>query len=595
MTILAIILVALGTLFVFPYAIYPLLLRIIPGRPFQAGGLAAERLPRVSVLVPAYDEATHIERKLRNTLALDYPRDRLEVLVCSDGSTDGTAERAEAFAGEGVKVLRNERNLGKAATLNRLVGEAKGELLLLTDASAELDPGALRRLVGALADPEVGVACARYVVRADPEGHGAETGYWDVEARVRRAEAERDLLVGASGAAYVIRRSLVEALPADTVNDDYVLPLRARATGHRVAYVHDAIASDRPTARPTELYYRWRRIAFGNYQMLWRHRRLFRDGRLALPLTRKLLRTAGPLLLASALLLVLSAALWKGTFGLLETSTLFALTIGGISAALPDRGVGRVRPIRLIRFATLSQLAYLVGALRFLVGRAGAWRHATPPIDFERPAPVPLSVRAAKRALDILSALVALTLLSPVLLAVAVLIRLDSKGPVLYTQTRLCPGPDGRPVEFTMIKFRSMRTEAEANTGPVWAAKDDDRVTRLGRFLRKHRLDELPQFINILKGDMSLVGPRPERQFYVDQFVAEIPGYNDRHMVLRPGLTGWAQVQCGYDASTQSVREKLAHDLAYVAHLYRLRTYLRMELKILFRTVRVVLTGKGAH
>ncbi len=216
-------------------------------------------------------------------------------------------------------------------------------------------------------------------------------------------------------------------------------------------------------------------------------------------------------------------------------------------------------------------------------------------LDLTRPAPIPLRVRVLKRAFDIVSASTALIALSPVFAGIAIAIRVDSEGAVIFRQKRLRPGPDGEPIDFWMYKFRSMRP-APKDAGPAWATDDgeQDRITRIGAILRKHRLDELPQFFNVLMGDMSLVGPRPEVRFFADQLDEKIPGYNDRHMVLRPGITGWAQVQAGYAGDETANREKLVHDLAYVAHLYRLRTYLRMEAKVIFRTFRVVLTGHGA-
>ena len=153
----------------------------------------------------------------------------------------------------------------------------------------------------------------------------------------------------------------------------------------------------------------------------------------------------------------------------------------------------------------------------------------------------------------------------------------------------------GEPTTFPMIKLRSMRADAEKGTGPVWAKQDDDRVTRVGRFIRKHRIDEIPQLLNVLLGQMSVVGPRPERAFIAEQFEEKIPGYSDRHVVQQPGITGWAQVQCGYDTSVEQLRDKVAHDLTYLAHLYSVPAYLKTELRVLRRTLSVVITGRGAQ
>jgi Undecaprenyl-phosphate glucose phosphotransferase len=164
-----------------------------------------------------------------------------------------------------------------------------------------------------------------------------------------------------------------------------------------------------------------------------------------------------------------------------------------------------------------------------------------------------------KRAMDVVLSLLALVLLSPILLLIALVIKLTSPGPVFYRQERC--GLNGRT--FQMLKFRSMRIDAEKETGAVWARKDDPRRTRLGTFLRKTSLDELPQFINVLRGDMSLVGPRPERPVFIQQFSKTIPNYNARHCV-KAGITGWAQVH-GWRGNT-SLRKRVQYDLYYITH-----------------------------
>src|SRR5690606_28014475 len=189
-----------------------------------------------------------------------------------------------------------------------------------------------------------------------------------------------------------------------------------------------------------------------------------------------------------------------------------------------------------------------------------------------------------KRLLDIVVAAASLTLAFPLMLLIAILIRLDSRGPVLYAQERV--GQYGRI--FMLYKLRTMRQDAEA-TGPQWAAENDPRVTRLGRFLRKTRLDEFPQLWNVLVGDMSLVGPRPEREHFINQLRNEVPLYLQR-LKMKPGLTGWAQVKHHYDKNIEDVKTKVLFDLWYFENMS-----LPLDMVILIRTVWVVLTGKGAH
>ncbi|HYW73297.1 MAG TPA: TIGR03013 family XrtA/PEP-CTERM system glycosyltransferase [Pyrinomonadaceae bacterium] len=179
-------------------------------------------------------------------------------------------------------------------------------------------------------------------------------------------------------------------------------------------------------------------------------------------------------------------------------------------------------------------------------------------------------------------ALAGATLSLPIALLTAALIKLDSRGPVLYQQERV--GKNGR--RFTLMKFRSMRVDAEKN-GPVWASNDDNRMTRVGRIIRKIRVDEIPQFWNILRGDMNFVGPRPERPHFVAQLAEEINYYEQRHLIA-PGLTGWAQIKYPYGASIEDARKKLEYDLYYIKN-----QNLILDATIMFETIKTILFGKG--
>jgi len=192
---------------------------------------------------------------------------------------------------------------------------------------------------------------------------------------------------------------------------------------------------------------------------------------------------------------------------------------------------------------------------------------------------------AVKRVFDIVCASGLILLASPVMLLASLAVKLDSRGPVLYRQERV--GLNNLP--FQVVKFRSMRQDAEVNGQPVWATNGDSRVTRVGKLLRLTRIDELPQLFSVLSGHMSLVGPRPERPFFVEQLTREIPFYAVRHSV-KPGVTGWAQVRYQYGATVADSLEKLQYDLHYVKN-----HSLMLDLRILVETVQVVLTGKGAR
>ena len=180
------------------------------------------------------------------------------------------------------------------------------------------------------------------------------------------------------------------------------------------------------------------------------------------------------------------------------------------------------------------------------------------------------------------AALLGAILSLPIVILTAILIKLESRGPIFYKQERV--GKNGRP--FVLMKFRSMRVDAEKD-GPVWASKGDDRTTRVGRIIRKIRVDEIPQFWNILKGEMNFVGPRPERPHFVSQLAQEIPYYEQRHMIA-PGLTGWAQIKYAYGASIEDAKKKLEYDLYYIKH-----QSLMLDATIMFETIKTILFGRG--
>jgi len=190
-----------------------------------------------------------------------------------------------------------------------------------------------------------------------------------------------------------------------------------------------------------------------------------------------------------------------------------------------------------------------------------------------------------KRVLDLVAGFVGLVVSLPLMVLVALIVRLDSKGPIIYRQIRT--GRMGKC--FEVLKFRSMRIDAEQINGAQWATENDPRITRVGGFLRKYRLDELPQFFNVIRGEMSFVGPRPERPCFVEELRKTIPYYDERHSV-RPGITGWAQVQYRYGSTVEDDIRKLEYDLFYLKHLS-----LPFDLAIIFQTIRIVIGGHGAR
>tara|TARA_B100001540_G_C15613765_1_gene554344 strand:- start:144 stop:872 length:729 start_codon:yes stop_codon:yes gene_type:complete len=189
--------------------------------------------------------------------------------------------------------------------------------------------------------------------------------------------------------------------------------------------------------------------------------------------------------------------------------------------------------------------------------------------------------RVLKRIFDVIFSIAGILICLPICIIVSLLIKIDSSGPILYFQSR--SGRGGKL--FNIIKFRSMVFDAESDTGPVWAGKEDIRITRIGKLLRRFHVDETPQLINILKGDMSIIGPRPERPFFVEKLKNTYPFYN-RRLKIRPGVSGWAQINQPFDTDVKDVHQKLKYDFYYIENLS-----LRLDFHILFRTLWVVLRG----
>lgn len=245
------------------------------------------------------------------------------------------------------------------------------------------------------------------------------------------------------------------------------------------------------------------------------------------------------------------------------------------------------RPEKLLQLVEACEAAevpvhILPGLYEAMVGRLELYEIGGLPLIALKHRPISLAYGALKRAMDIVGAFTGLVLGSPLIAVAALAIKLDSRGPVLYRQRRC--GLQGR--EFDIVKLRTMRVDAEKDSGPVWAAKDDPRVTRIGRWLRKKRIDEMPQFWNVLKGEMSLIGPRPERPEFTEAFTKQTPLFPLR-LRIRPGLTSLSHVLGRYDSDPM---HRLLYDLAYINN-----ASFRLDLRILMATVKIVLVGRGAQ
>ena len=582
-----------------PYTLYPLLVRLGIRPRKAAPAPAAARLPTVSILIPVHHQGQDLEAKIENTLALEYPRERLEILLASDGPDPRTRQIVQSYADAGVLVIEMPPQQSKLAALDALITRTRGETILFTDLGILLPPSALLDLAAELGDPNVGIALPRCVFR----GHGKALPNRNPPPKGRVLEAERDMPMGEDGRSYLIRRDALSVIPEDTVNPHSLWRLRACEKGWGIAYGPDVeVWGERPE-RPSVLFERTARAAEGNLQLLWRERRLLRPkhGRLALNLIAETLaKTLSPAFLLAGLL-------WLN-FRAAVTPSLHPLAwaidgvLGLLFVAMAWRVAGQPLPWGLDwgARALAAQLGTAAGILRFpFPVRSATTRWSLPPdrlpLALDAPALPPRSVRIAKRAVDVVGATVGILLALPLTPFIALAIRLNSPGPAFYRQERTAKDLMGRPHLFLILKFRTMRVDAEADGQPVWAQEKDPRITGVGAFLRKTRLDELPQLFQVLRGEMTLIGPRPERPSISDDLATRLPGYDDRLAPCKPGITGWAQIHTGYDTSIDSVREKLLYDFTYNAHLYRMRSYVAMEARVIVGTLSVMFYGRGAR
>ena len=361
----------------YAYVGYPLVLWVVArvwGREPRRG----DQLPMVSILIPAYDEAAHIADKLTNSLALDYPKSRVEIVVAGDGSTDPTNAIVTPFAIQGVRLLALADHVGKAVLLSRTVPLVRGEIVVLTDASSILDPQALRRLVRNFADPQVGCVSGTYRLAGTPDLRAQGEGlYWRYETFLKCQESQLHSILGAHGACYAIRRRLFQQLPAHAINDDYLIPMQVIAQGYRAIYEPEAVAWEREHTSVQGELARRRRIAAGNCQQILQLRQILhlRSGWVVFcVVSHKVLRTLAPLLMITLLV----SSLWlPGPWATVAVGSQGLLYASALAGYLCQRRGWPIRWLSLPFYFCLGNLAMLSGLLTFCVRRQRvAWERA---------------------------------------------------------------------------------------------------------------------------------------------------------------------------------------------------------------------------
>ena len=322
--------------------------------------------PSVSLVIPAFDEEVHIRQKIENSLLLRYPKEKMEIVVANDGSTDGTEKIAREFENRGVRLFSMERNIGKAAMLDRVVPQLAGEIVVFSDASSQLDPDALGKLVRSFNDPAVGCVCGQYKMGGSGDLRGEGEGlYWKYETFIKRQESRLHSILGAHGALYAIRKGLYSPLGESAVNDDYLVPMRIVAAGHRAVYEPEALVFEREIVSIKGEFSRRRRIAVGNCQQIAELKEMIspRYGWIAFSFfSHKILRTLAPLFMAGML---------AGSFFLPALLGAIALALQGLfylsayAGFLCQRKGWSVRILSAPLYFCLGNLAMLAGLIRY--------------------------------------------------------------------------------------------------------------------------------------------------------------------------------------------------------------------------------------
>lgn len=552
--------------------------------------MSSQPQPFVSVIVPAYNARATLPLCLAALAGQDYPRDRYEVIIVDDGSQDDTAAIAQAV---GVRVIR-QANAGPAAARNTGAATAQGELLLFTDADCAPVPGWIAALVAPFADVRVAGAKGAYLTQQN--GRAPRFTQLEYEDRYNRmAGAETIDFIDTYSAAY--RRDVFQAnagfdtiFPTASV-EDQELSFRLAEKGYRLVFVPQAQVYHHHN--PTLRAYVHRKFYIGYWKALlarWHPARLVKDSHtpqmLKVQMGLAAVALAGVMISGLAGLLValsggrLGAWLWEAALAMTLLAALaFMLTALPFLAKVWRKDRGVLLPaagLLWVRAVALGS-GFALGLLRFR-GQTGARR---PPLSGPQ--------RVAKRLLDLGLGALTLILAGVPMALLALAIRLDSRGPIFFRQTRI--GQNGKP--FRIVKFRTMVVGAEALLPqlvdldalgqPAFKIRDDPRVTRVGRVLRRWSLDELPQLFNVLRGEMSLVGPRPEEAALVARYTDD----QRRRLAVKPGMTGPMQVNGRGDLPFE---QRLALELDYIE-----RYSLRRDLAILLRTLPAVVQGKGAY
>jgi lipopolysaccharide/colanic/teichoic acid biosynthesis glycosyltransferase/cellulose synthase/poly-beta-1,6-N-acetylglucosamine synthase-like glycosyltransferase len=598
MTVTLITLIILFGLAVYHHVGYPILLNLMSKNKQEATSVDNGPSKRIGILMCAYNEQHHISEKLHNLGSLLYDSEKVTIHVYLDGCTDNTYD--EALKAQSHLAKQNvvchlhlsKDNRGKVQGINELINLTKPiyDILLFTDVSALLSIDALNIINAHFNDDSINVITGVYTL--DDQATAEQKGYWNYQNKLKSMESSFGAVAGVPGAMFAIRASAAEPLEVGTINDDFILSMQALNKGGKAIVDQNITILERECDEHTHDNARRVRLGAGNWQQIKMLLSLLNPqlGWVSFNyFSHKVLRGIMPIIITLIyVMLVILAGVYQQPVAVVSVVGLIGLhgvffikRLFNISAKFPV--------IDKVNYVLNAYFLALWGIVKFEKGDYKKhWQRV-----HSQPSEQNMGIKFVKRTIDIVGASIGLILVFPIMLVAAIVTKLTSKGPVIFSQQRVGETTDNFVTLFNVLKFRSMVVDAEAKSGAVWASKNDPRITPVGRFMRKTRIDELPQLWNVLIGDMSLIGPRPERPVFYAKLEQEIPYFCQRTYGIKPGISGLAQVMNGYDETLEDARNKIGWDYAYLLSTSSTRSWCYMELSILVRTFMVVFTGKG--
>lgn len=566
-------------LIVYHHVFYPLILKMVKESDVKKS--INEYKGKVAIVISSYNEEAFILKKIKNTLDLDF--ENKHIYVYNDGSSDKTEKCLEVFKkNKLITIINKKTNKGKLESINHFIKNSKEnyEATLFTDTSSELEKDALNIMLSELTDEKVAVCSSSYYPHKDSK----DAKYWNYQRSVKRKESQMGDVIGVHGSGYVIKNSFLNVLHENTINDDFEIPSKAIKLGGKVVYSNAKSLEMENDINEDLNYTRRIRIGAGNLQQFFSNLHLLNVFKH--PLTTfnyfsgKVLRTLMPFIYLLSLIFAFSSLNHEiSVMYLMLNVLLFTYVI----IYKQYREKLTLKYVNIPYYIVKSYYNSFRGMMHYiLIKEIKGWYN---PMKSRRKV-------FAKRIFDITLSTILLIVSLPVLLLSMLALKIESpNAPVFFKQKRVGEVKDGEIYVFEVFKLRSMIVDAEKETGVVFASRGDSRITRVGRFIRKTRMDEIPQFFNVFNGDMSLVGPRPERPEVMSMLEIENP--YDRTVGVKPGITGLAQIIIGYNEDMASIENKFKIDKDYKDAQTSITKMYWEDIKIVFKTVFVVLSMKG--